>query len=621
MCYSGDMKLKKMKIQRMGDKMKKQVFLIIIISILGLNLYSQLIPDDNFRIRINSYLGQPPEYEPTVADLNGMTGEFNAYDADISSIEGAQYLINLSSLKLNSNQISDISAVSCLENLIWLTLRFNQISDISAVSDLTNLTNLNLSCNQINDISAISGLTNLIHLSLGGNQISDISAVSGLTNLIHLWLGGNQINDILAVSSLTNLISLTLGYNQICDISAISSLDNLIGLSLEVNQISDISAVSGLTNLTSLTLNINQISDISAVSGLTNLIYLRSYSNQISDISAVSGLTNLINLSLGGNQISDISAVSNLTNLIDLWLLDNQISDISAVSGLVNLIRLSLSYNQINDISAVSGLANLYSLSLEENQISDIYAIVENTSFGPADLLNIQSNPFSQEALNVHIPILQSRGFRNLTYPTISNNYAACYPNPARNETGLLINTTLEWRGNFPSRDAVYDVWLGETSDNLVNIGTGVAINDTLYSFTPNLNEDTNYWWKVRAIAETDTLWSGLWHFAVGNPISTDDETYSLNSSRIISNYPNPFNPSTTISFSIPEESKVELTVYNIKGQKIKNLADNEFDAGQHSVAWNGVDESGKLVGSGIYFYKLKVNGKTEAVKKCLLLK
>ncbi len=88
-----------------------------------------------------------------------------------------------------------------------------------------------------------------------------------------------------------------------------------------------------------------------------------------------------------------------------------------------------------------------------------------------------------------------------------------------------------------------------------------------------------------------------------------------------LQNFPNPFNPTTTIKFSIPEKSKIELTVYNIKGQKIKTLAHNEFTKGYHSIIWNGDDESGEPVSSGIYLYKLNVNSKTEAVKKCLLLK
>ncbi len=88
-----------------------------------------------------------------------------------------------------------------------------------------------------------------------------------------------------------------------------------------------------------------------------------------------------------------------------------------------------------------------------------------------------------------------------------------------------------------------------------------------------------------------------------------------------ISNYPNPFNPSTTIEFSIHNDSNIDLSIFNIKGQKIKTLANNDFTKGNHSIVWNGDNDSGNSVSSGIYFYNLNINGKTEALKKCLLLK
>jgi hypothetical protein len=88
-----------------------------------------------------------------------------------------------------------------------------------------------------------------------------------------------------------------------------------------------------------------------------------------------------------------------------------------------------------------------------------------------------------------------------------------------------------------------------------------------------------------------------------------------------LTNYPNPFNPETNIVFNLPEDGKVQLDIYNIKGQKIKSLLNNQMIPGEHSIVWNGEDSSGKKVGSGVYLYKLNVNGKTEAVKRCLLLK
>jgi hypothetical protein len=92
-----------------------------------------------------------------------------------------------------------------------------------------------------------------------------------------------------------------------------------------------------------------------------------------------------------------------------------------------------------------------------------------------------------------------------------------------------------------------------------------------------------------------------------------------------LSNYPNPFNPTTTISFSVTQNSDfVNLDIYNIKGQKVKQLVSdsaNQLSAGQHSVIWDGTDFNNKPVSSGIYMYQLKVDGKAIASKKCLLLK
>lgn len=86
------------------------------------------------------------------------------------------------------------------------------------------------------------------------------------------------------------------------------------------------------------------------------------------------------------------------------------------------------------------------------------------------------------------------------------------------------------------------------------------------------------------------------------------------------SNYPNPFNPTTQISFSIPEESKINLSIYNIRGQLVKILINRRIISGSHIVNWNGKDNNNKQVSSGVYFYKLK-NGNKSISKKMLLLK
>jgi Leucine-rich repeat (LRR) protein len=605
---------------------KKQILLIIVFVILSFNVFAQIVPDDNFREEINDKLGQPANYQPTIADLNSLTGDLEASLVSIQSIEGAQYLINITHLYLDNNQISDVSALSGLTNLVWLHLENNQISDISALSNLTNLTYLYLYNNQISDILALSSLTNLTHVRLDNNQIIDISALSSLTNLIRLYLNDNQIVGISALSSMTNLTYLYLHNNQIVDISELSSLTNLYWLELNENQIIDISALSSLTSLERLELHTNQIIDICTLSNLTNLSVLYLHNNQIVGISALSGLTNLVWLTLCNNQIIDISALSNMTSLTYLILNNNQIVDISALSVLTNLEWLDLSANQINDISALSYLTNLDYLYLQDNEITDIYPLVENTGLESYDSLMLEnyqgSNPLSIEAIEVHVPILISIYFHWwLNFPNVPNLNAACYPNPARNETGLTVNTNLVWRGNDPTLAATYEVWLGETNEELENVGNGIAINDTLYSFTPTLNENTNYWWRIRTITDNDTLWSGLWHFAVGNPISNDDEYILLNTNKIIGNHPNPFNPTTTIEYIINEQGYTKIEVFNMKGQLVNSLVNQNKIEGTHSVIWFGDDFHQSKVSSGLYFYQLRNNGKICSVKKCVLLK
>ena len=88
-----------------------------------------------------------------------------------------------------------------------------------------------------------------------------------------------------------------------------------------------------------------------------------------------------------------------------------------------------------------------------------------------------------------------------------------------------------------------------------------------------------------------------------------------------LSNYPNPFNPSTTIKLELAEAGKIELAIYNIKGQKVKTLLDCTTVAGTFNCIWNGKDSSGKRVSSGEYIAKLNVNGEEKAAHKILLLK
>jgi len=85
-------------------------------------------------------------------------------------------------------------------------------------------------------------------------------------------------------------------------------------------------------------------------------------------------------------------------------------------------------------------------------------------------------------------------------------------------------------------------------------------------------------------------------------------------------NYPNPFNPTTEIKFSLSHPSSVILDIYNVLGRKIKTIANDNFEAGYHSVLWDGTDEHGISMSSGVYFYKIKAGSFTET-RKMLIIK
>ena len=85
-------------------------------------------------------------------------------------------------------------------------------------------------------------------------------------------------------------------------------------------------------------------------------------------------------------------------------------------------------------------------------------------------------------------------------------------------------------------------------------------------------------------------------------------------------NYPNPFNPDTKINFSLNENSHVVIDIYNVKGQKVRTLVNNNMEAGYHSVIWNGRNDQVREAGSGIFFYRMKA-GTYSSTKKMILMK
>ncbi len=102
--------------------------------------------------------------------------------------------------------------------------------------------------------------------------------------------------------------------------------------------------------------------------------------------------------------------------------------------------------------------------------------------------------------------------------------------------------------------------------------------------------------------------------------VNDNQPSLVVNEFALNNNYPNPFNPTTNITFSVPNMSKVSLVVYNTLGQKVRTLVNNQTLSGNQTAVWNGTNEFGSSVPSGIYYYRME-SGSSSVTKSMVLLK
>ncbi len=129
-------------------------------------------------------------------------------------------------------------------------------------------------------------------------------------------------------------------------------------------------------------------------------------------------------------------------------------------------------------------------------------------------------------------------------------------------------------------------------------------------------------------LGNSNALVNNLIGFGVSEPFVISEETLPVEQlslpaviSAIKSIYPNPFTPATTITITIElsKASNVQMDIYNLKGELIRQLDSSAKNAGTHSLLWNGLSDSGQTCGSGIYLLRLTVEGKSSQAKFTLI--
>ncbi|MBT4483232.1 MAG: T9SS type A sorting domain-containing protein, partial [Candidatus Latescibacteria bacterium] len=163
------------------------------------------------------------------------------------------------------------------------------------------------------------------------------------------------------------------------------------------------------------------------------------------------------------------------------------------------------------------------------------------------------------------------------------------------------------------------EVWIGSDQGGGVSHYNG----ETWTTFTTDDGLGHNSI-SALAVGPDNTVWigsaGGLQHYIPETGTFVNETDILPEEIKIISNYPNPFNPETTIEFTLPSESAVDLSIYNITGQKVRTIVSESMIAGIHSIRWDGTSESGQTLSSGVYIARITM-GEKVAARSMMLMK
>jgi len=192
-----------------------------------------------------------------------------------------------------------------------------------------------------------------------------------------------------------------------------------------------------------------------------------------------------------------------------------------------------------------------------------------------------------------------------------------------------LVNgfVQLQWTSETETNMLGYNVYRG-TDNKLADAGTITnsiipAYNKSTtaeYIFTDEdvLPGNSYYYWLQSVDLDLTNEFFGPLSIYIDE--EAEEEKPTLYATALQKNYPNPFNPNTAIEYSLSEDTEILFSIYNIKGGLVKTLFDGVRAAGNYKINWDGTDDNGLEVTSGIYFYRLTTNH-FDQVNKMILVK
>ena len=534
----------------------------------------------------NSVAGSIPSEIGMLTNLRILKMSRNKFSGSIPPEIGN--LINLEEFSNTENELTGSipAEIGNLDNLWYLNLSYNNLAGSipQEIGNLDRITSLSLCCNNLEGSipSTIGNLTNLEELSIVYNQLSGPipPEIEKLINLEELRLYGNQLTGSipLGIGKLNKLWDLGLSENELTGSipSTIGNLTNLEELSLSKNQLTGPIplGIGKLNKLKDLGLSNNELTGSipSIIGNLTNLEELSIIYNQLSGSipPEIEKLINLQTLRLYGNQLTGSipSGIGKLNKLRNLGLDSNELTGSipSTIGNLTNLEYLTLGNNQLSGSipSEIEKLINLKTLILYVNELSGSIP----SEIG--SLFQLKNLGLSSNDLNGKVPVeignlvnLETLGLQN-------NQLIGTIPSAIMKLNGLK---RLSFGGNQP---------------------LCAPLDDRLQAWLKTIEDVSGKNCAVGVFAEQE------------NELPAE---FALHS-----NYPNPFNPQTTIEYALPEARDVRLIVYDMLGRKVTTLLDGPQVAGTHSVHFDAED-----LPSGLYVYRLEAGAETFTRKMTLV--
>ena len=167
----------------------------------------------------------------------------------------------------------------------------------------------------------------------------------------------------------------------------------------------------------------------------------------------------------------------------------------------------------------------------------------------------------------------------------------------------------------FTDSDSEFTLDYDMSGNDWVELGSvsGVASGGTASFDWAGLDLDTEYEWYVKVEDARAAVISSTWSFRTTDGTSDVSLTEIPRETRLHAANPNPFGPRTTLQLDLAKTAPVEVQVFGVDGRLVRTLVDTQLDAGRHNLTWDGNDESGRKMSSGVYFARLATSGKTQS--------